>query len=111
MRSLALFKLWLAPLVILLPMLVFWTPVFCMIAGLAERDIVLLAAGAGSYALQLATLWLGRPLCEFHPVKVLLFPLVAVPCALCMVRALYLYSLKGAVAWRGRTVQVRLAYC
>jgi hypothetical protein len=100
-------RLWLAPLVILLPMLVFWTPVFCMIAGLAERDTVLLAAGAGSYVLQLATLWMGRPLCQFHPVKVLLFPLVAVPCALCMVRALYLYSLKGAVAWRGRTVQVR----
>ena len=92
---------------VLLPLLVFWTPVFCVVAGLIERDLVLVAAGAGTYALQLATMWLGRPVCQFHPVKVLLFPLVAVPCAFCMVRALYLFALKGMVEWRGRTVAVR----
>ena len=80
-------RLWLAPAVILLPVLVFWTPVFCVAAGLVEQDFALVAAGVGTYALQLATLWTGRSLFQFHPVKVLLFPLVAIPCAFCMVRA------------------------
>ena len=97
-------RLWLAPAVILLPVLVFWTPVFCAVEGLFEGNGWLLAAGVGTYTLQLAMLWSGRSLFQFHPGKALLFPLVAVPNAFCMVRALYLYSLKGAIEWRGRTL-------
>ena len=87
-------RLWLAPAVILLPVLIFWTPLFCAVAGAIEGDPLLFSAGAGTYALQLAMIWSARRLFRFHPGKALLFPLVAVPNGFCMVRALYLYVLQ-----------------
>jgi Glycosyl transferase family 2 len=100
-------RLWLAPAVILLPALVFWTPVVCAVVGLVEGDRPLVIAGVATYAIQLAMLWSARSLFQFHPGKSLLFPLVAIPNAFCMIRALYLYILKGAVEWRNRTIPVR----
>ena len=100
-------RLWLAPAVILLPVFVFWTPLVCAVLGMVEGDRLLVAAGIATYAIQLAMLWSARSLFQFHPGKALLFPLVAVPNAFCMVRALYLYILKGAVEWRSRTIPVR----
>ncbi len=102
-------RLWLAPAVILLPVFVFWTPVVCAVVGVVEGDRLLVGAGVGTYALQLGMLWSGRSLFQFHPVKALLFPLVAVPNGFCMARALYLYILKGAVEWRSRTIPVRVS--
>jgi glycosyltransferase involved in cell wall biosynthesis len=100
-------RYWLAPAVILLPVLVFWAPLYCAVAGAVGGEPVLVAAAAGTYALQLAMIWSARRVFEFHPGKALLFPLVVIPVACCMVRALYLYVLHGAVEWRGRTVRVR----
>jgi hypothetical protein len=74
---------------------------------MVEGDRLLVAAGVATYAIQLAMLWSARSLFQFHPGKAVLFPLVAVPNAFCMVRALYLYILKGAVEWRSRTIPVR----
>jgi glycosyltransferase involved in cell wall biosynthesis len=100
-------RFWLAPAVLILPVLVFWTPLYCAVAGACEHDPVLFIAGVATYALQLVMIWWGRRLFEFHPGKALLFPLVVIPVTCCMVRALYLYSRRGAVEWRGRTIQVR----
>jgi hypothetical protein len=100
-------RLWLAPAVMLLPAFVFGTPVVCAVAGIWEGDPVLATVGAITYVMQYANIWMGRRLWRFHPRKALFFPLVVVPVIACMARALYLYSLRGAVEWRGRTVRVR----
>jgi Glycosyl transferase family 2 len=100
-------RLWMAPAVILLPALVFWTPVYCVVHGVFVGDYGLVAVAAATYALGYATIWSGRRLFQFNPAKALLYPLVAIPHFFCMMRALYLYSLRGAVEWRGRTIRVR----
>jgi chlorobactene glucosyltransferase len=100
-------RLWLAPLVVLLQLLVFGVPLYCVVSGIARGDMLLAIAGAATYALQYATFWMGRELFRFHPAKALLFPLCAIPVICCMGRALYLYTVEGAVQWRGRTVRVR----
>jgi glycosyltransferase involved in cell wall biosynthesis len=100
-------RFWLAPGVILLPVFVFWTPLYCALTGAIEGNHVLVTVAASTYALQYAMIWSGRKLFQFRPAKALLFPLVAIPTLCCMVRALYLYSLRGAVEWRGRTIRVR----
>ncbi len=80
-------RLWLAPLVVLLPLLVFGVPLYCVVSGIARGDLLLARAGAGTYALQYATFWMGRRLFRFHPAKALLFPLCAIPVICCMGRA------------------------
>jgi glycosyltransferase involved in cell wall biosynthesis len=100
-------RIWLAPIALFVPFLVYWTPVACVAAGLWARDRPLLMVGASTYALQYATLWLGRSLFGFHPGKALLFPLVPIPIACSMIRALYLYVARGAVQWRGRVVKLK----
>jgi glycosyltransferase involved in cell wall biosynthesis len=100
-------RFWLAPAVILLPIFVFWTPLYCVMAGAIEGNLLLVVVAASTYALQYAMIWSGRSIFQFRPAKALLFPLVAIPVFCCMVRALYVYSLKGAVEWRGRTIRVR----
>jgi len=100
-------RLWMAPLVMLLPVFVFWTPVVCAIAGFWEARTSLVLMALGTYAIQYAATWAGHRLFQFRPLKALLFPLVAVPVICCMGRALYLYTQHGAVQWRGRTIRVR----
>jgi GT2 family glycosyltransferase len=99
-------RFWLAPLVMVLPVFVFWTPVFCAIVGLREARPSLLVMAIGTYGIQYATFWGGHRLFRFRPFKALLFPLVAIPVICCMARALYLYTHQGAVQWRGRTIRV-----
>jgi glycosyltransferase involved in cell wall biosynthesis len=100
-------RFWIAPAVILVTILVFWTPPYCAITGAWEGNLALVAAATATYALQFASIWSARRLFQFHPGKALLFPLVWIPTICCLVRALYLYALRGAVEWRGRTVRVR----
>jgi len=100
-------RFWLAPAVMLLPVLVFGTPLVCIVFGILERNLLLFLAGLATYALQYAMLWSGRKLFSFHPGKALFFPLVAIPTICCLAKALYLYSCRGEVHWRGRTVRVR----
>jgi len=100
-------RLWLAPAVMLIPIFVFWTPLYCAVAGVWEGNPLLATAGAATYAIQYAMIWSGRRLFQFHAGKALLFPLVAIPVMACMVKALYLFLFQGAVEWRGRTLPVQ----
>jgi glycosyltransferase involved in cell wall biosynthesis len=100
-------RYWLAPVAMILPVLVFGTPLYCVIAGALERNLVLALSGAAVYAIQYGEMLLGRRLFRFNLFKTLLFPLVAIPVIVCITRAWYLYHARGAVEWRGRTVQVR----
>ncbi len=100
-------RLWLAPAVMVLPILAFWTPLYCAIAGLVEADTMLALVGAAGYLIPYASMWSSRRLFPFHPLKALLYPLVAIPVICCMGRALFLYLIRGEVAWRGRSIRVR----
>ena len=100
-------RLWLAPAVMVLPMFAFWTPIYCAIAGMVESDVPLAVVGAAGYVIPYASMWSGRRLFPFHPLKALCYPLVAIPVFCCMARALYLYLIRGEVAWRGRSIRVR----
>jgi len=100
-------RLWMAPLVMLTNVFVYWTPVLCAIAGIREARPSLLLLAIGTYGIQYAMLWAGHRIFRFRPLKALLFPLVVVPVSCCMARALYLYIHQGAVQWRGRTIRVR----
>lgn len=100
-------RLWLAPAAMVIPFLVFWTPILCAVVGITTGDPRLVAAGAVTYAIQYAMLWSGRSLFRFHPGKALLFPLVAFSIAACLGRALSLYIFRGGVHWRGRVLPIR----
>jgi hypothetical protein len=100
-------RLWLAPFVMILPIFVFWTPLYCAIAGLIETNPSLIITGTAGYLIPYASMWSGRRLFPFHSLKALLYPLVVIPVFCCMARALYLYLIRGEVAWRGRSIRVR----
>ena len=100
-------RLWLAPGVMALPILAFWTPLYCVIAGLIEADTKLALVGVAGYLIPYASMWSSRRLFPFHPLKAILYPLVAIPVICCMGRALFLYLVRGEVAWRGRSIRVR----
>jgi Glycosyl transferase family 2 len=100
-------RFWMAPALMLLPVFVFWTPIVALASGVVDRDPGLVLTGLTTYGIQYGSLWLGRTLFRFHPLKALGFPLVALPVICCMARAFYLYFARGAVHWRGRTIRVR----
>jgi glycosyl transferase family 21 len=100
-------RLWLAPAVMVLPMFAFWTPLYCAIAGVVESDVALAVVGAAGYVIPYASMWSGRRIFPHHPLKALCYPLVAIPVFCCMARAVYLYLIRGEVAWRGRSIRVR----
>lgn len=100
-------RLWLAPFVMLLPFLVFWTPLLAVVIGLVRKDPLLAGVATATYGIQYGLLWLGRRIFVFRPIPALAFPLVAVVVVCCMARAFYFHVFEGAVRWRGRTVRVR----
>jgi hypothetical protein len=100
-------RFWLAPLVMLLPVLVFWSPWLTAIVGAATGNPFLLVAGLVAYGVQYATLLSAREVFSFHFGKSLFFPLVAVVVLCCFTRAWYYYAVHGSILWRDRAVRVR----
>ena len=81
-------RLWLAPVVMVLPIFAFWTPLYCLVAGVIEADESLTLARCSRLSDSL------MPRCgpaavlfPFHPWKALLYPLVVIPVFCCMARA------------------------
>ncbi|MFO0938289.1 MAG: glycosyltransferase family 2 protein [Gemmataceae bacterium] len=100
-------RLWLTPLVMLLPFLVFWSPFFAVVIGVISGSLVLILAGLVTYAIQYCSLLIGRELFSFHRGKALFFPFVAVVVLCCFLRALYYFMVHGSILWRDRVVYVR----
>jgi glycosyltransferase involved in cell wall biosynthesis len=99
----------LAPLTAVLflaPFFVFWLPVVTAMAGFVTANPVLLAAGAATYVSQLLMLLPVQRVYRYDFVKLLCFPLVAVPLICCGWRALYYRWVHKAVLWRGRVIPV-----
>jgi chlorobactene glucosyltransferase len=100
-------RLWLAPLVMLLPLLVFWAPPAAAVIGALAAEPLLVFAGLATYAFQYVTLLPARRVFVFHRGRVLFFPLIAIVVLCCVVRAWYYYGMHGTVLWRDRAVRVR----
>ena len=100
-------RIWLAPIVMLWPLVVLWTPVGSIVDRAWESHPTVLFAGVAAYVALYASLWPSRSLFRFHPVKALLFPLVVISFWCCLLRALYHHLAWGNIVWRGRAVKVR----
>ena len=95
-------KLWMAPAAMLLPVFLFWMPIYCLVVGIVERDVLLFAVAAATYACRYAPHLVKpisfrvrpRPGTSLSPGGHSQFRLHA--------PSLYLYSLRGAVEWRGQ---------
>jgi glycosyltransferase involved in cell wall biosynthesis len=99
--------IWLAPFVLLWPLVVFWTPVVAIVVGAWESHAAVLLAGCAAYVALYASLWPSRSLFRFHPLKALFFPLLVISFWCCLLGALYHYLAWGSIVWRGRAVKVR----
>jgi len=58
-------RTWVAPLVMLWPLVVFWTPVVSIVVGAWESHPAVLLAGFAAYVALYATLWPSRSLFRF----------------------------------------------
>jgi chlorobactene glucosyltransferase len=97
---------WLAVPLSLLAFLQYWTPLLAVALGILMPSTLLLIVGLGTYILQYLSFFTVRRILQFHPLKLLLFPLAAISGACCIGQALF-YHLKGAILWRGRTIRVK----
>jgi len=100
-------RIWLAPLRMLWPLVVFWTPLVAIVVGAWESNPAVLLAGFAAYGVEYATLWPSRSLFRFHAVKALFFPLLVISLWCCLLRSLYHHLARGSIVWRGRAVKVR----
>jgi glycosyltransferase involved in cell wall biosynthesis len=99
-------SIWLGPLIPLYTFLLFWLPLFLLVKGLWQQDLLLAGAGFGVYLVQYLSLFVTRGIFSFRPLKALAFPLSAVVVAYCLSRA-YVLRLQGKIDWRGRIIRVR----
>lgn len=74
--------------------------------GAWKPNLLLLLSGLATYGFQYASFFTTRRLVDFHPVKLLFYPLVAIVAACCILRALILHH-RGRILWRGRKINVR----
>jgi hypothetical protein len=100
-------KLWIGPIAILVPFLIFWAPWISIGVGIATQNWLLAAIGATTYLLQYVLLLPFHEIVCVHRGKVLFFPLIAFVLFCCYARASYHYLVRGAVYWRGRSIRIR----
>lgn len=97
---------WLAVPLMLVAILQYWSPVLAVLLGVLMPNPLLLLVGLITYGIQYASFFTVRRILRFQPLKLLLFPLVAIVGACCIMRALY-YHMKGAIVWRDRVIKVK----
>ncbi len=99
-------RTWLAIPLMILGVLVHWTPLLAVVLGTLDSNELLLLAGVATYGIQYFSFFSVRRLMGFYPLKLLFFPLAALVASCCIVRALS-YHIKGTLFWRGREIKVR----
>lgn len=97
---------WLAVPLIPVVILQYWTPLLAVTLGVFTPNPLLLLVGLSTYGIQYVSFFTVRRILRFHPLKLLLFPLVVFVGICCIGRALF-YHTKGAILWRGRTIKVK----
>jgi chlorobactene glucosyltransferase len=99
-------SVWMAIPGILLPFVVFWSPLIGLACGIFQDRGDLIGLGFLGIALQLVLLAGVRRFCKFSWRKAVFYPMCAIQCACCLSVAIYHRLCHRAVLWRGRAVTV-----
>lgn len=97
-------KNWLAIPVLLMTVILFWSPVAAILYGLFVGNFVLFFTGFLTYIVQYLSLISTRSLFHFRSGLVFFFPLVVVVVTYSVLKALY-FSRRGEILWRGRVIK------
>jgi len=100
-------SLWLAPLLALLPLLMYGTLVFAATYGILHQQFLLTGVSVLTLAVHYVALLYSRPGNKFNSLVALAIPLMCVPFAASCLRAAYLLGAKGRFEWRGRDTDMR----
>lgn len=98
--------MWLAPLLAIVPLTMYVVLIAGLAYGIAEQHYILAGTAFVTLAIHYTGLLLTRPMYDFHAIKALLFPLMAVPFAASCLHAVYLYVVRGRINWRGRATHI-----
>ena len=101
--------IWLAPILAILPLLMYGTLVFGVVYGIIHQWLLLAGLSFLTMAIHYLALLLTRPNNRFNAIKALLFPCMSVQFAASCLRATYLYLVRGRFQWRGRETNIRAA--
>ena len=100
---------WLAPILAILPLLMYGTLLFGVVYGIIHQRLLLAGLSFLTLAVHYVALLLTRPNNRFNAIKALLFPCMSVQFAASCLRATYLYLVRGRFQWRGRETNIRSA--
>jgi chlorobactene glucosyltransferase len=101
--------MWLAPLLALVPLMMYGLLLFGVWYGVVTRHFVIAGVSALTFVVIYSALLLTRPGNEFSALKALAFPLMSLQFAASGLRAAYLLIAKGTFQWRGRSTDLRSA--
>ncbi len=98
---------WLAPILAILPLLMYGTLLFGVVHGIIYQRPLLAGLSFLTLAVHYVALLATRPNNRFSAMKALLFPCMSFQFAASCLRAIYLYLVKGRFQWRGRETSIR----
>ena len=99
--------IWLAPILAILPLLMYGTLLFGLVYGIIHGRVLLAGLSSLTLAIHYTALLLSRPGNRFNAIKALLFPCMSIQFAAACFRAIYLYVARGRFQWRGRDTRIR----
>lgn len=101
--------IWLAPLLAIVPLLIYGTLLFAVVYGIIYQQLVLAGISSLTLLIHYIALLLTRPNNKFNAVIALAFPCMSILFAASCLRAVYLLLAKGTFQWRGRNTDLRAA--
>jgi hypothetical protein len=101
--------IWIAPLLALLPLLMYGILIFGAAYGMIHQQFMLAGVSMLSLAIHYVALLLTRPGNKFNAIVALAFPLMSIQFAASCLRATYLLTAKGMFEWRGRNTNLSAA--
>jgi chlorobactene glucosyltransferase len=101
--------IWLAPILAVVPLLMYGTLFFGFAYGLAEQRYWIAAISLLTLLIHYVALLLTRPSNKFSALKALAFPCVSILFAASCLRAVYQLVAKGKFEWRGRNTDLKAA--
>lgn len=100
-------RLWLAPILAVVPLCMYGILFWGLIAGLMQQHWLLAGAALAALVVHYVALLLTRPDNHFHAGVALAFPLSSVQFAAACLHAAYLLIARGRFIWRGRTSDLK----
>jgi chlorobactene glucosyltransferase len=91
-------------------LIVFWTGVVSLVAGLLTHNPTVAIAGGLLYTYIYASMWVARRVSSFKPFFLLFYPLASFLLMGSLMIASFYKMFKGEVLWRGRRVALDIAH-